>query len=202
LNHRRFSAGLLLAGVLALAAAWFAPAPVSHPVTPVMLTSAREKSGARAPEMAAEGSDGRPTSVAAVAADRPTVLFFIKDGCPCSEAAEPFFHRLHAAYGARAAFLGVIDGDRSVAREWAGRHRSPYPVLADPDLRIIRACGVERSAYVAMISRGGTIDRLWPGYSAGMLAELGVRLARLTGLTKPPTDAAGAPLELASGCMF
>jgi peroxiredoxin len=201
-NHRILSAGLVLAGILALAAAVFVPASTSHPVTPGMLSSAREKSGSRLPDVAAEGSDGRTTSLAEVAMDRPAVLFFIKAGCPCSEAAEPFFHRLHAAYGARVAFLGVIGGDRAAAQEWADRHRSPYPVLADPDLRIIGTCGVERSAYVAVIVRGGAIDRLWPGYSQRMLAELDVRLAHLTRVTRPPIDATGAPLDLATGCSF
>jgi peroxiredoxin len=202
LNHRILSAFLMIAGILALAAALFAPASNVHPVTQAMLRSAGEKSGMRLPEVWVEGSDGRTTSTAVVAADRPTVLVFIKDGCPCSESAEPFFHRLHAAYGARAAFLGIIDGDRAVARSWADRHESPYPVLADPDLRIIGPCGVERSAYVAVVARGGAIDRLWPGYSEGMLAELDARLAHLTGLIRPPIDATGAPQELASGCSF
>ena len=202
MNHRILSAGLILAGILALAAAVFGPASNSHPVTPAMLSSAKEKSGSRLPDVSAEGSDGRTTSLAEVAADRPAVLFFIKGGCPCSEAAEPYFHRLYESYGARVAFLGVIDGDRAAAKEWADRHRSPYPVLADADLRIIEACGAERSAYVAVIARGGSIDRLWPGYSERMLAELDARLAHLTGLNNPPIDATGAPRELASGCSF
>jgi peroxiredoxin len=201
-NHRTLSAGLLLAGIMALVAALVVPASNSHPVTPAMVRSARAMSGSRLADLVAEGSDGKSTSLAEVVADRPAVLFFIKEGCPCSEAAEPFFHRLHAAYGARAEFLGVIDGDRAVAREWADRHRSPYPVLADPDLRIIGSCGVERSAYVAVVARGGAIDRLWPGYSGQMLAEVDSRLARLTGLTRPPIEANGAPRVLASGCSF
>ena len=63
------------------------------------------------------------------------MLAFIKDGCPCSEAAEPYFHQLHAAYGSRAGFLGVIDGDVAAARDWSVRHATPYPVLADPNRR-------------------------------------------------------------------
>ncbi len=202
MNHRIVSTCLLLGGAIALAAALFLPASVSHPVTPTMLTSAREKSGSRLPDIQSVDSEGRNTSLTSMAVDRPLVLFFIQQDCPCSEAAEPFFHRLHTAYGTGAAFYGVIDGDGTAAREWARRHRSPYPVLADPDLRIIRACGAERSAYVAIIARGVAIDQLWPGYSSGMLAELEARLTQLTGLTVPPIDAAGAPIELASGCSF
>ncbi len=202
MNHRIVSTCLLLGGGITLAGALVMPASVSHPVTTAMLNSAREKSGSRVPEIPLVDSEGRKTSLKTVAVDRPMVLFFIKEGCPCSEAAEPFFHRMHTAYAAGAAFFGVIDGGGSVAREWAGRHRSPYPVLADPDLRIIRAFGADRSAYAALIDQSGTIDRLWPGYSSGMLAELEARLTQLTGLTMPPIDATGAPIELASGCSF
>jgi peroxiredoxin len=196
------SAGLLIAGVLALAGAFFLPSTRFHPVTPAMLAAADERAGRRVDSTATEGTDGRRTSPAAVAADRPTVLVFLKDGCPCSEAAEPFFHRLHAAYGTRVAFLGVIDGDRSDARGWADRHRTPYPVLADPDRRFIRACGAERSAYVALVAQGGSIERLWPGFSRGMLAELGRRLACISGVPESSGVSSGAPDELSSGCLF
>jgi peroxiredoxin len=198
----RISAILISAGILALAAAIFVPASSYHPVTPAMLQSADKWSGSRVPTTPLAGPDGLTLSIADIAQDRVAVLFFIKEGCPCSELAEPYFHRLHAAYGTRAAFIGVIEGNASVAGEWARRHRSPYPVLADPDLRVIRACGAERSAYVAVVAQGGPIERLWPGYSAGMLAELGNLLAEKTGLPETPIDDKDAPTALSSGCSF
>jgi hypothetical protein len=196
------SAGLLIAGGLALAGAFFLPSTRFHPVTPAMLAAAGEWAGRRIDSTSTEGSGVRMASPAVLASDRPTVLVFLKDGCPCSEAAEPFFHRLHAVYGTRVAFLGVIDGDRSDARGWADRHWTPYPVLADPDRRIIRACGAERSAYVALVARGGSIERLWPGFSREMLAELGKRLALMSGLPESSDESSGAPEQLASGCLF
>jgi peroxiredoxin len=202
--RNRMSVSLFLAGLLALAAAVFLPASSFHPVTPAMLTAAGARSGSRVPETVLEGSDGRMSSIAEIAADRPAVLIFIKDGCPCSELAEPYFHRLHAIYGAHVAFVGVIDGDAAVARSWAGRHQSasPFPVLADPGQSVIRACGAERSAYVALVAPGGAIDRLWPGYSAEMLAELGSQLAARTGVPESPIDDKDAPEALSSGCAF
>ena len=200
--NNRISAILISAGILALAAAIFLPASSYHPVTPAMLQSAGKWSGSRVPATQLAGSDGLTLSIADIAQDRVAVLLFIKEGCPCSELAEPYFHRLHAAYGTRASFIGVIEGNASVAGEWARRHRSPYPVLADPDLRVIRACGAERSAYVAVVAQGGSIERLWPGYSAGMLAELGTQLAEKTGLPETPIDDKDAPTALSSGCSF
>jgi peroxiredoxin len=202
--RNRTSVILLLAGLLALAAAIFLPASSSHPVTPAMVAAAGAKSGSRVPEISLEGSDGRMSSIAEIAGYRPAVLIFIKDGCPCSELAEPYFQRLHAIYGVHAAFVGVIDGDAAVARSWAGRHQSPspFPVLADPDQSVIRACGAERSAYVALVAPGGAIDRLWPGYSAEMLAELKSQLAARTGLPESPIENKDAPKALSSGCAF
>jgi peroxiredoxin len=200
--NNRISAILISAGTLALAAAIFLPASRYHPVTPAMLQSAGKWSGSRVPTTQLAGSDGLTLSIADIAQDRVAVLFFIKEGCPCSELAEPYFHRLYGAYGTRAAFIGVIEGNASVAGKWARRHRSPYPVLADPDLRVIRACGAERSAYVAVVAQGGSIERLWPGYSAGMLAEVGSRLSVKTGLPETPIDDKDAPTALSSGCSF
>jgi hypothetical protein len=130
------------------------------------------------------------------------VLLFIQDGCPCSEAAERHFRRVHAAYGGWVSFLGVIDGDAATARGWSGRHGTPYPILADPDRRLIAACRADRSAYVMLVAPGGSVEALWPGYSAGMLADLGRRLARLTGRAEVPLDTRGAPDRMVSGCSF
>ena len=200
--NNRISAILILAGIMALVAAVILPASSYHPVSPTMLQTAGKRSGSRVPATPLSGADGRTLSIADVAQDRVAVLFFIKDGCPCSELAEPYFHRLHAAYGTRAAFIGVIEGMASVAGEWARRHRSPYPVLADPELNVIRACGAERSAYVGVVVQGKAIERLWPGFSAGMLAELGRRLAEKTGLPETPIDVTDAPAALSTGCSF
>lgn len=201
-TQNRLTAALMVAGAGVLAFAALKPPAISHPVTESMTAAAGEMAGRKVAPLQADGSDGRPHSPAAEASDRPAVLIFIQDSCPCSEAAEPYFHRLHAAYSDRAAFLGIVDADLETARNWSARHRTPYPVLADPDRRIIAACEAERSAYVMLVAPGGTIESLWPGYSAGMLQELGSRLARLAGTREVPIDAQGAPAEMASGCSF
>jgi peroxiredoxin len=195
--------GLLIIGaVVALAvAAWMPPAAL-HPVTTAMTDNARAMSGRRVTTQSAIGSDGRTHAPQDEARGRPVVLVFIRDGCPCSESAEPYFQRLQAAYGERASFLGVIDGDLAMAREWATRHGTSYPILADFERVIIGDCGAERSAYVMLVAPGGTVEAVWPGYSSEMLAEVGARLARITGQAEVALDAEGAPAELVSGCPF
>lgn len=181
---------LLLAAVAALAAAIATRSRVGHPVTDRMRAAASAVAGSSA------------TALPVGVQGRPTVIIFIKEGCPCSEAADPCFRRLFTVYGDQVAFLGIIDGDASVAKRWTEEHDTPYPVLADPDLKLIQGYQAERSAYVALINRAGTVDRLWPGYSAGMLRELGTRLAHAGGTTEETLDVGDAPEELTSGCSF
>src|SRR5262245_16625730 len=74
---------------------------------------------------------------------RPVVLVFLKDGCPCNVEFEPFFQRVERLYRAEARFLGVIDTPAEVGERYATKQRVPYPVLADPQRRIIRRVGAE-----------------------------------------------------------
>jgi peroxiredoxin len=173
-----------------------------HYVTPEMRRESEAMADRPAPPFSAISDGGRRIDSASIVGRRPVVLGFIQDGCPCSTAAEPFFADLHRAYGDGATFLGVIDGDRKVASRWVAEHRTPFPVLADPDLAIIRAFGARNSAYLALIDPEGRIDGLWPGFSESILLEISGRLAAL--LVRPEADisAAEAPELPYSGCPF
>lgn len=176
--------------------------PEKHRVTPAMLAATDAMTARTVPPLTARGTDGESYDLAEIAGRGPLVLVFIKDGCPCSVDAQPFFDRLHAAYGREARFLGVIDIDADGARAWGQRNRTTFPLLIDADLAIARAFRAESSAYMAVVARGGAIDHLYPGYSESMLAEAGARIARLAGVEARPIDAAGAPEELSTGCPF
>ncbi|QDV32824.1 peroxiredoxin family protein [Tautonia plasticadhaerens] len=173
-----------------------------HLVTPEMTRASEQMARRPAPGFRAVDQDGNRVVSSSMFGERPVVLVFIKDGCPCSTSAEPFYARLHDAYGDRAAFLGVIDGDRSVASRWVGDHGTPYPVLADPSLELARDFEARNSAYVALIDRDGEIVSLWPGYSEGILDEIAARLSELTGLPRADVGASEAPELPYSGCPF
>ena len=173
-----------------------------HKVTPEMLATTTGMTEQVAPAFRAEGSDGKHYSLAEMSSDGPMALLFIKDGCPCSVAAGPFYNRLHEAYGSRVRFFGVIDGDVGVARRWALAQRVAFPILGDPALRIVREYKAENSAYFAIIAPGGTIEKYWPGYSADMLKEANAHLARLAGVEAGPVDVTDAPAEMYSGCPY
>ena len=176
--------------------------PETHLVTPAMLAATEKMAKLPAPAFDAEATDGASYRLEDTLGKRPLVLVFIKDGCPCSRAAEPFFNRLHAAYKDEVQFLGVIDVDMTTAKTWATVNRVPFPVLADPEFQIIHAYKAESSAYVALVSKDGTIETLWPGYSGSMLTEASEALARLSGREVKSINATDGPTVLTTGCSF
>ncbi|WP_020476011.1 peroxiredoxin family protein [Zavarzinella formosa] len=186
---RRFSTtALLVAATAAMAAAFLIQPGTGHPVTPWMADSAQAETGREIP------------ALPGMASDRPTVVIFILPGCPCSEAYEQQTHELFRACGSQAHFIGVVAGDDQEAIEWQREHQTPYLVIADADRSISRGFGAKRSAYTALALDGKTICRLWPGYSAGMLQELGSQIATATGARPFSLQFPDAPATLASGC--
>jgi peroxiredoxin len=180
----------------------FVEGPQKHVVTAPMLAATARMTAVAAPAFRAQATDDCFYDIQEMANDRPVVLVFIKDGCPCSLAAQPYFNLLFGAYGKHARFFGVFDGSVSDAKKWAAKNQAAFPLLSDPDLSAVKEYKAENSAYVALIARAGTIEKLWPGYSGTMLADACARLARLTGHTAKPIDARDAPAEMATGCPY
>jgi peroxiredoxin len=176
--------------------------PEKHRVTAGMLMASDAMTRLAAPTFRLKGTDGVSYALDELAGESPVVLVFIKDGCPCSSDAQRFFNRLHAAYGREVKFLGVIDVDTDKGRAWGQKNATSFPLVADPGLEAVRAYKAESSAYLAVVDKGGAIDRLYPGYSKEMLVEASERIARLAGVTPRPIDATGAPDELSTGCPF
>jgi peroxiredoxin len=176
--------------------------PPKHLVTRPMLAATAKMTDVTAPAFRAQATDESFYDLKDLTKDAPIVLFFIKDGCPCSQAAQPFFNLLFDAYGKHARFFGVFDGDVANAKKWANHNQVAFPILSDPDLHTVHEYKAENSAYVALIAKGGTIEMLWPGYSVDMLADAAARLARLTGVIAKPIDAREAPTAMTTGCSY
>lgn len=172
-----------------------------HVVTPEMARASLARRGAPAPPFATVATDGSTHRLEEMLRHGPVILIFIKDGCPCSEAAQPFFNAIHAAYP-DAAIRGVINLEATAAQRWANRQNVQYPLLLDPQESLVRAYGAENSAHVVLIDESGRIVRHWPGYSDAMLRELGALIATMTGSPERPLDLLDAPSELYTGCPY
>lgn len=173
-----------------------------HPVTPEMWQDAEKAAGQPAPLFEATDADGVTHSLATLTGDKPLALYFIKDGCPCSVDVEPLYQRMAAKFGDKVHFAGVINGDAEIAKAWLAKMETPYPVLLDPEIKVVKEYKADRSVYLLVIGADGNIVRMWPGYSQTMLSELNATLAKMTGTEETPFDAAYAPKEPTSGCSF
>ena len=174
-----------------------------HKVTPEMLAATEKASQTTAPGFLADATDGKTYDLADITKNGPVVLAFIKEGCPCSIASQPYFNRLFEAYGAKIPFFGVIDAPVNRAGKWGRVNHAAFPILCDVDLAIIHDYKAESSAYLAIVSQGGTIEKLWPGYSVEMLEDASARLAKLAEMDVKPIDTTDAPSgEMLTGCPF
>lgn len=174
----------------------------THYVTPRQLAASGEWQDRPVAAFSAWGHDGKQYDGQSLVGDSPTVIVFIKKGCPCSVQFEPFFHRLERCYKGQVRFFGVIDGSVADARRYAEANGVPYPVLADPDRTIITCFKAENGGYVLLLKPDGVVDTLWPGCSVEMMKELGRKISTLAGVEEGPVEVSGMPRVLTTGCPF
>jgi peroxiredoxin len=173
-----------------------------HPVTADMVRATAKLAKQEAPDFALIGDDGRTYRLRELARTKPVVLFFIVNLCPCCVTARPYIGRVNKAYQGAATFLGVIDGDAKTAKLWARNNAPGFPILADPKLGTIRSYHAKRGTYMTLIAPGGTIDKVYPGYSQSLVTELGRRIAALAGTPEKTIEVADLPKEATTGCPF
>ncbi len=122
------------------------------------------------------------------------MLYFIKADCPVNADAVGHYNKIAQAYeGGKGTFLGVIDGDESVYREWQRRFKAPFPVLYDPELRIIGMYGAERSPWIVALDKDGKVALTQKGFSEKELEELSRHVARAFGAPVAEISFRGAP---------
>ncbi len=191
--------------------------PEVHYVTPRQLTASAALATTAIPLLTATTDREQSFTWPSPDDRRPLLLVFIKSGCPCNVELEPFFHRLERSYAGVVRFAGVIDADARTGRRYAEANATPYPILADPQRRIIQRFRAENGAYVALLAHRpeGTlpaapltqdgpviIDSLWPGCSAELFTQMGRRIAAVAGIAERPLDVSGLPGAAVTGCPF
>lgn len=177
------------------------PGPV-HPVTNDMLVKSERMKLKDAPDFKLKALNGMDVSLDQAMGGKPTLLFFIKDGCPCSTEAEPLFQALKKHHGEKISMVGIIDVAPEKAKEWAKTHEADHLILCDPSLATMKAYDSPNSAYTTLIATDKKIEKQWPGYSQSFLKEENALLAKLTGEKERPFDTLYAPVANSSGCSF
>jgi peroxiredoxin Q/BCP len=148
------------------------------------------KPGDPAPDFRAPTQTGETLALADLRGRYVVLYFYPKDHTPgCTLEACGFRDRWPALQAAGAVVLGVNADSLQSHERFARRFRLPFPLLADPERRIIRAYGAEnpnpllrwlglgtrRITY--LIGPDGRIVEVWPragtaGHAAEVLAAL------------------------------
>jgi peroxiredoxin len=152
------------------------------------------KAGEKAPNFSAKANDGKTYTLASVTKKGPVVLYFIKLDCPTNDQAFKYYERIAEAYkGTKTTFIGVINGDDFGCKEWTKSFKAKFPILLDPDMKIISSYRAQRSPWVIMVGKDGKIQKEWPGYSNGYLTELSNLMAKGAGVKTKKCDFSGSP---------
>src|SRR5688572_28393219 len=156
-----------LAAVAAAAVACFA------------LTADELKAGATAPSFSGATADGKTFSLEGALKDKPVFVYFISTSCPVSKAATPHYNALAKTYASQGlSVVGVVNGDKAAFDRWNATHKVPYPVVLDPDYKVIKS---------------------WTGSSTHILVETNELAAKAVGNTATNLEFAGAPASWQAG---
>ena len=177
-------------------------ARMEHPLTPELIAAAARQAQTQANAFSSTDLTGKSLSLASLTKNKPLVLFFIERDCPCSRDAAPFLDKLQTQYGEACTVVGVINANAELSGEWAKTVGVTFPIIADPDLKIIHSYHAKSSVYTTVVAPGGKIVKTYPGYSADMLKEISGTIARLSHVPERQFAVDAAPKQSVTGCFF
>ena len=161
-----------------------------------VLTTGQRKplaSGQSAPDFSAKGTDGKTHTLSSMTERGNAYFYFIKIGCPVNHRAAPFLKKISDAYGSKGNVVGVINGSVADAKAWAKEYGASFPIIADPDLKIIRAYGAQHSPWLVAVSKEGKVTKSWSEGSSNVLAEVNRLAANTAGMKVAQLSFTGAP---------
>lgn len=133
---------------------------------------------------------------------KPMIVYFIELECPCSLEATKFFNRFSASMGGTVSVVGVVNGSASEAKQWKKEAGAQFTIISDPKLDLIREFGAKRSVMTAFVTKGGRVEKLYPGYNRSLLADLNARVSKFDPSKPSAISFADAPKNLILGCSF
>jgi peroxiredoxin len=153
------------------------------------------------PAFSLKGTDGKVYSNSNLFT-KPTVLLFLKKGCPHNPKAMADMNRLKSEMGSKVNFLAVCNVSDSEGKVYAKELGAKFVILADKDQKLISGAGAEFSLDIALISpKTKKVAKIWTGYNNQAIAELYEWLPKVGGV-KPKTVASKYPKGTVSGCGF
>lgn len=156
------------------------------------------KVGNVAPAFSAAATDGKTHSLQSLTGEKDVFLYFISESCPVNAQAFKYYERLSKAYAGKARLVGVINADAAGYKAWAKQFKASFPVLYDPDLKIIRAYKANASPWMVQVS-GGKVKQVWTGYSGPYLKQMSTAMASAGAVEVAKVDFSGAPADFMFG---
>jgi len=205
LYHVTIPLSILFAGAgffLAYANRPSPPPGPTHPVNAEMRANSERMKLKSAPDFKLKNVDGKEFNLAKAMDGKPTLIVFVKDGCPCSIEAEPMLQQLAKHHGDSIRLVGIFDKGVKEAKEWIKNNTSQHLILLDESLKTMKDYDSPRSVYATLVAPDGKIEKQWPGWSKSMLEDANSRLAKLSNKPERVFDTGYAPLEDSSGCSF
>ncbi len=111
---------------------------------------ARPNVGEKAPEFSAKDQNGKTVSLADFKGKTVILYFYPKDDTPgCTAEACSFRDNYQSLVGKGFAVIGVSIDDEKSHKKFEKKYSLPFPLIADPDKKIVEAYGlwVEKNMY-------------------------------------------------------
>lgn len=173
-----------------------------HPVTEAMRQAADARPGEAAPEIELLDTSSKTVRLSDMVAKGPVLVVTIKDGCPCSIEAQPFFNQMVKDYEGKFSILGVTDAPRIKAEKYKMDFDVQFPVVTEPGRKTFDAYHALNSVYSTLVGSDGVVIKQYPGYSKRILQDMNEQIAKATGAAPAKLDLADAPERDSSGCPF
>jgi peroxiredoxin len=133
--------------------------------------------------------------------EKPTVVFFLKNGCPCNPDAAKNLNKLAKDLGSTAQVVAFINAGQKEAQLEAKTIKAEFLIIPDPQKEVIKGCGATRSLDFTVVAttEPPRFPKLWNGYSKAMVAE-GLDIIVKHGKKLNKWDLAKFPKEPIMGC--
>lgn len=135
--------------------------------------------------------------------EKPTVLVFLKRGCPCNVKAMPWLNSLSASFGDKWQVIGVVNTDLLEAEKEAQETGARIPLIADSQGVLRQGFQAQNSLDFSIVAtkREARWPKLWQGMSQKNMTEALDIIVR-HGHASPGFTLEQFPVDSLVGCDF
>jgi thiol-disulfide isomerase/thioredoxin len=127
----------------------------------------------------------------AVAKEAPAVVYFVKADCGSNPSAIPLINKIYAANRDSGKFFVVMNTDQAGADAWAKEWKTEFPIIPDPDKKLIGQYGIEHSQTGILVDKELKETKRFAGYGKDELVAMNESLgtAKVDLSDAPPAGA-------------